>query len=94
MPCYDERDSAGWQYRHEWKPAFDKLTRMLCSTLRTLSDSQIRGLPKEVRDWWADHLVADQEREARENAARLREQKRTEALKKLTPEERKLLNLK
>lgn len=65
MPCFDERDTASWQYEHEWKPKIDSLTDKLCKTLRYLYNNHpeaLTGLPPDVLEWMSDHKAWDEKR--------------------------------
>jgi len=74
----------------------DKVTRILCGVLRKLSDYEIspnKLLDAEGQEWWQEHQAQDARREAAERAAQEREQRRQDALAKLSPEEKSLLGL-
>jgi len=80
------------------KPELDKVTRLLCDVCKHLekghSASFIFNSPSELSTWWKKHQAEDQKREAVEKAEALKEQKKRDALNKLTDEEKKLLGIK
>lgn len=90
MPCRSDYPS---DYDTRVRRDLDLATRVACTAIRAMSRAQVDALPKECRDWWVAHLKADDARIARENAEAIRRRRKEEALKKLTPDERKLLGL-
>lgn len=99
MPCSDYETNTRVEYREnpEIKYRLDKVTRLLCGLCRKLEGHElfkhILKDNKELNTWWIEHQEQD-----RKEAIRLAEIKRKKILKKnalakLTPEERKLLNL-
>lgn len=70
MPCYDHDDRF---YNQELSAKCDKLTRMLCETLRELesrgdkdTDYMKNFLSKETIEWWDKHKEADVKRREQE----------------------------
>lgn len=97
MPCmsYDDDPHAS---SREWKKQTDKLARIACKAMTELvkhgkADFLILQ-DEEVRKWWEQHQAADRRaremRERKEREARVR----SEALSKLTDEEKKVLRIK
>lgn len=81
---------------------------LLCTTIKGLTDDQMAEIvydgrdkrSRQLADWWEEHEAADAAREAKEKvqkeAARLKKElgsKKQAILKKLTPEERKILGV-
>lgn len=64
----------------------------LCSALKKKKD--VKKYSLEMQVWWRDHQKADKIREKREAQEKKNNIARKNALAKLTPAERKLLNLK
>lgn len=79
----------------------DTVTEMLCSKLSKLTKKQqdeiiYNGRNKSSRalaNWWEEHLAADKARIEEELKAKKTKAARAAAIKKLTPHERKLLDL-
>lgn len=94
MPCRDwSQSEVVVRDDPEVRRRLDLATRVACTTLRSLRASEIKHLPEEVQRWWAAHQEEDRRREAREAAERERKALKKKALDKLTPAERKALNL-
>jgi len=101
MPCRDEGEPI-YVDNPELKKKLDKVTRLLCSTMKELEAQgmwwTIKSIESgELKEWWEKHKKADAKREAKE-VAKLEEKKRKEklrkeALSKLTAEEKKALKL-
>ncbi len=94
MPCtYDESIPDCESTKGE----LDKLTRMLCDVCAKLeanSPSTFRSrVSLETQEWWANHKETDRLRQLEEEKARAIISKRKLALKKLTPEEKRILGL-
>lgn len=89
MPC---RDSGPSDYDN-LRDRNDQLARMLCSTLNTLSKSQINKLPKEIQQWWILHQKEDKKREEAQQLQVRRAVIKAKALAKLSNEEIAILNL-
>lgn len=70
----------------------DKKVAELCSKLSKDKDIKKRSL--EMQIWWRDHQKADRAREKKKAQAKKDDAARKKALAKLTPAEKKLLNLK
>lgn len=97
MPCrYDEPDSLD-DSLDKAKKELDKLTRLLCEACRTGSPGSgesWQNWSPELRDWWAKHQKADENRR-RVEAEKLRKRKIAEdALGKLSDEEIAALGIK
>lgn len=79
----------------------DKLARLLCFVMGKL-DGTIRGClfsggepeAEELSDWWEAHQTLDLERKIAERVAANRAAIRKRAIAKLTPAERRALDLK
>lgn len=109
MPCsdggWDVHDYAAGERRRA-----DRTEAMLCAVLSMLWKTQGEVKFKEliaqtnptesgvsqwdIFHWWRNHIAKDEARKQLEGLKREHEQRRAEALKKLTADERKLLNLK
>ena len=93
MPCMDGgpiRDDAMLRRRA------DQNARIACDALSLIKremPEQILRLSPETQAWWAAHQEADRIREQREKEARERQALKDSAYAKLTPAERKALNL-
>lgn len=90
MPCRDYEYEEQCELERHKKA--DKLTRMLCEAMRLLKNSRI-AIPNELSDWWDDHQEADLKARRAEEAKALRAKAKQNALRKLSPAERKLLGL-
>jgi hypothetical protein len=69
MPCYDERDSAGWYERNISSPEIarlkdrnNKLTRLLCEACSNLGRDY---MSTELLQWWDEHRDLDQKRKSK-----------------------------
>lgn len=73
----------------------NKLTRLLCEAARLLDevDSLPRPMSQELIDWLIEHKRLDALREQQAREKFQQAEKRREALRKLSPEERKVLGL-
>ena len=97
MPCSDGGCDA--EDRRETQDRLDKVTRLLCSLLETVDKNGNgdlildAGNSFELADWWKEHQEKDRKRIAEERREEARIRKKKNALKKLTQEERNLLNL-
>lgn len=95
MPCRDDRDDCRQDYS-DLQTKLDKVTRLLCGVCRATEKAgggKLIAANKELNTWWKQHQEADRRREAAEQAERDQQAKRQAALDKLSPEERKLLNI-
>lgn len=81
MPCrdYDDEPAQIIQGAHntnrKLKADLDKVTRLLCGTMKTMSEPQVKivcSLVPDLKDWWEDHKLKDQKREAQEKALKLK----------------------
>ena len=68
----------------------DAMVRKLCETLQS---RDVSTCSLELQMWWRDHKRADAERVQREIDDAKTQKARAAAIAKLTPHERKLLNL-
>lgn len=87
MPCRSDYDEAPYLGRE-----LERVTRVACE-LEKQNRTKLTSLSKETQDWITEHREKDRqrlEREAREHAAKA---SRAAALKKLSPEEKRLLGL-
>lgn len=79
----------------------DEAVVLLCATISKMTQAQGDRIvynarskqSRELADWWEEHQAADRKREAREKTDRERQATKRRALAKLTPAERKALNL-
>lgn len=91
MACND----SGYQSSGYSQEYVDNLTDMLCTLCERVDgcgskmSSQI--MPAKISKWWDKHQAADDERIAREEAAKLIKDLAKSAKSKLTKEERKAL---
>jgi hypothetical protein len=91
MPC---RTEGGDTYESaHLRRILDDVTRMLCAVLREREEGTPNPYTAELAQWWDRHKEADARRLAREQEEAQRKEQRQAALSKLTPEERKALNL-
>lgn len=80
MPCRDYDDYLELaQQKHDsnaaLKKKLDLVTRLLCGTMKTMSEPQVKivcSLVPDLKDWWDDHKLKDQKREAQEKALKLK----------------------
>jgi hypothetical protein len=104
MPCYDDRDNI--RYVETEKEHDGKMAARLCAvftvleakgtlmqTLKEASWPEAGVTAKGTLRWWEDHKRLDLERKRREREDRERYRDKQNALKKLTPAERKALGL-
>lgn len=78
-----------------------ELTVKLCGICDSLTEAQKTAFiydgrsatARRLADWWDRHEAADRDREAKEMRAKNKAALKEVALSKLTPEERKALNL-
>ncbi len=68
----------------------DKMVRKLCDALQ---ERDVKQYSLEMQTWWRDHLIADRDRLERELRNEKTKADRKAALAKLTPHERKVLDL-
>lgn len=95
MPCTDYQSDLD-NYTNI-KNKLDKTTRLLCSLCSKLTNQElfnhILSNDEELAKWWSKHQVEDRlSKQLKEKQERIKKQKER-ALAKLTPEEKKLLNL-
>ncbi len=91
MPCYDHRDGDDCR---EAAAKVNALTRMLCSVLGVLdTNSFFTGEHAEVAQWWKEHQAADRRHRREEAHDRRMAELKEQAIRKLTPDERKALGL-
>ena len=86
MPClYDGPSDVGTVHDE-----LDKLTRMLCA-LCAEAESDMIGQVPGLSSWWNTHKKFDEQRRKQKAEEDRIEAVRQKALKKLTPEERRIL---
>jgi len=66
MPCRDETSGQYYERIVVDTRKVDKLTRMLCAVMGSLSPAQVSSCSQETRDWWKEHQEMDRRRIARE----------------------------
>lgn len=92
MPCRDYDDN-GSSTIALYRQRNDELASMLCEACRTMQ--QYGVIPNgRIAVWWKKHQEADRAAEFMRRKQLEEDKKRKEAMKKLTPEERKLLGVK
>ena len=89
MPCRDGYSPHSYEDTHR----VNLNARVACSALSLLTPDQIEALPQESKIWWNAHQEADRIREQRNKEAAERERLKDSGISKLTPAERKALNL-
>jgi hypothetical protein len=99
MPCQDY-ESNSWEYQAEaakMKTQADKLARIACKAMTALEENGIEDFlllkDDEVRVWWLAHKEADRKEQARIAEIERRERVKSEALARLSDEEKELLGL-
>ena len=96
MPCRDYSEDWGPNRDRAAEKKLDKVTRLLCFTLRTLSAPVLTTLlsgNKELAEWWRAHQEEDKRRLEAERREFEKKQLKKKALSKLTQEERKALGI-
>lgn len=98
MPCRDYESDNGYLQREEYKQQCDRLARVACAVMEELvsqgrEDFFVLKNP-EVAEWWTAHVAADRKEKARVAEIERKEQVRSEALARLSDEEKELLGLK
>lgn len=88
MPC----QSGGWDDHREEREELHRVTAFLCAMCRLVGPGDLEAIPG-LPAWWRSHQVLDARRQALETEAAARAQQRSEALGRLSPEERRLLGL-
>jgi hypothetical protein len=93
MPCRSDYDA---EDADRLRVELERVTRVACELSGYIDGSRIypiNNLSKETRNWIKEHELKDREclKREREEADRLSMRKK--ALKKLTPEERRLLGI-
>lgn len=92
MPCDSGYGSSSDYDSHFLRDG--KTAELLCSVLQLEeSAGRLSHYSVQVRAWWADHKARDKKRVKEELAATKEAGDKKAALKKLTPYERKLLNI-
>lgn len=102
MPCRDYDDynvrEAIDEIEERSKKKLDKVTRLLCETLKkvegTAIETEVLLKGGELAEWWTEHKKQDAKRLAAEREKKRKAKVRREALRKLNKEERQLLGLK
>ena len=90
MPCRSDYDGDS---ERALRKELERVTRVACELARTVDSDVYLHLNKETREWIVQHERADRERLKREREEADRLLMRKKALKKLTPEERRLLGI-
>ena len=96
MPCYLTGSALGdAEYSaQEARKEATKLARLLCKTMRRVeAEGLVSQMPDDVQKWWKEHKRIDAEREERERKEREKKALAKKARSKLTPAERRALNL-
>lgn len=103
MPCRDERDEPGYGRGFDaGSNGIKNIEAMLCGAMTVLERHGLIGeidfkevgfTQTQYANWWAGHKRKDEVRRQREREERIRARTKAEALKKLTPAERKALGL-
>lgn len=90
MPCRCD----GWEEEENERmhKLMDKLTRMLCTASKAMDNRGVK-MSNEHLEWWKQHQEFDRKRAEQEKKERQEELLRKRAIAKLTPEERKLLDI-
>ena len=89
MPCRDEGADA--HEKNELRDKVNHLTAMLCAVCEQLDVLNVAPSDPAACKWWAEHLVSDELRRKAKAEADRQKQIRTDALAKLTPEQRRAL---
>ena len=65
MPCYDPRDSSGFQQDEieNLCKEINALTSMLCGVCKLMEKNNIEIEDKKTAEWWKQHKKWDAERE-------------------------------
>jgi hypothetical protein len=94
MPCRDG-GPPGPSLEDQYKQRLDLATRLLCALCAKLDKAGLtkRFLTKELRSWWEQHQEQDRIRKEREEADAASGRTRQRAIAKLTPAERKALDI-
>lgn len=90
MPCMDGGPSREEQQRQN--DDFNTITRLACARCKDL-ENRNQPIPKFAQDWWLRHKEADRIRAKRDRERRELEEKKQNALKKLSNEDKKVLGL-
>lgn len=86
----------GWHplaYGRYSKQTLDTATSRLCSLLKRKGQMDLAQHSLELQLWWRDHQAADKAREKQEREQKAQAEIKKQALKKLTPTERKALGV-
>ena len=98
MPCRDYESDNGYSQREEYKQRCDQLARIACAAMEELVKQGkedflvLKNL--EVAEWWTAHVKADRAEKARIAEQERKDRIRSEALARLSDEEKELLGLK
>lgn len=99
MPCMSEPD---WEYQARLKQERAMFEALLCASFTLLEDQGLLDqlnweeagvTKKDALAWWTSHKKEDEARRKREARRKVKEEKRKQALAKLTPAERKILGV-
>ncbi len=97
MPCRDYMDDPA--YQADMQAKCDLLSRIACKALTHIEESA-DGLEililkdPEIATWWRNHKEADRKEQAKLAEIERKKQLKESALKKLTPDEKKVLGIK
>jgi hypothetical protein len=93
MPCRDGGPTDN-EIAYDYKRRLDLATRVACEAMSVLTKGgNYTNMSAEAKTWWQKHQDEDARRIAREKAERKRLADKKAALAKLTPAEKKALNL-
>lgn len=81
----------GESYNKTTQEVLDKNTKQLCSLLQKKTEVEIKTMSLEMQTWWRNHQEVDKRHIEEELESKKSEKAKKEALKKLTPYERKVL---
>jgi HD superfamily phosphohydrolase len=102
MPCRDYEGPDSWDSsrsdeNRKLREQNDRLARIACKAMTALEENEIEDFlllkDDEVREWWQKHKEADRKEQARLAEIERRERVKSEALARLSDEEKELLGL-
>jgi hypothetical protein len=93
MPCQVDDDG---QSRNYYLAKASEATRLLCDVMNWIGNAKSHAFTcvPGLEEWWAKHEAEDRARREADARRVSQEQKKRDALAKLTPEERRLLGWK
>lgn len=95
MPCYDppRPEDVSRENREHFRHNSD-VAEILCTICKRMGNGWVAQFKdQDLIQWWREHQERDLKKAAQEKKEMARLLRRTEALSKLTPEERELLDL-